>query len=454
MTRRPPAGPLPAVVVAAVVLAGVGAAGGPAEGRIDPAGRGDGPHAAVDALDSPPATTGVQQPPPGWPRAPDVSAASFLLLEAGTGQVVAERASSQRRPVASTVKVLTAITVLRRTSLDDTLTAGEEVTALPPGAAGVGLESGDTWVVEDLLEGLVARSGNDAAWTLAVGVGGGIDDFTDLMRRDAAALGVEGARISTPTGLEDRNRLSARDLAVITRVAMGDERFAAIAGRSEIELPGVGVVASRNELLASYPGATGVKTGYTAAAGRCLVAAAERDGVRLVAIVLGSEGARGHFDDAAALLDFGFERLSPVQATGSGPEIELRRPGGWIPLDAAPAAYLVPRDDLAGPPATSIAVDGDGGREPTGASVVRQVTFPTETTAENGAGDGPGGSVRVVWRGREIGEVALRADVSSSEAGDGAGVAAWLTDRAYASLRAAAGRGILPSALEGGEPAP
>lgn len=381
----------------------------------------------------PPTSIGAAQPPASWPQPPRLSADAYVLADLDTGQVLAAGAPDERRPVASTVKVLTALTVLQRADLDRQVTVGPEVDGFAADAAGVGLDAGETWSVEDLLEGLVARSGNDAAAALAVAVGGGTDGFVQAMRRDAAALGVEGATIVEVDGLDDRNRLSARDLLVLTRVAMDDPRFAAVAARPVVELPGLGAVQSRNELLSTYPGADGVKTGYTAASGRCLIASAQRDGRHLVAVVLGSEGPTGHFADARALLDHGFATFTGVPIAGPGPELRIKVAGGWVDLQADPA--------VTGGDQVSLSAPAGGGQ------LTRRVDLPDRVATAVTA------TQEFRWAEVTIGSVPLRGERGASDHTGGAALGAWLVDSAYAAMRAASDEGLWPEGPAGEETA-
>lgn len=384
------------------------------------------PVAAQEPL-RPPVAIGAAWPPAGWPPAPSVSADAYLLADLATGQVLAARAPDERRPVASTVKILTAVTVLRRMGLADAVTVGPEVDGFAADAAGVGLDPGDTWSVEDLLEGLVARSGNDAAAALAVAIGGDIPGFVEEMRRDATALGLAELTLTEPDGLDDGNRLSARDLLVLTRVAMDDERFSAIAARSVVELPELGAIESRNTLLSEYPGADGVKTGYTAASGRCIVASAQRDGHRLVAVVLGSAGVTGHFADARTLLDHGFATFAAVPLAGPGPEVRLKVAGGWVGLDVDPAARALERVDLLVPE-----VD---------AQVAHRAELPGSIDGQVSA------TLAVSWNGSEVGAVPLRGDAATDRPG-APGLGAWLVDRTYAAMRTATDGDLWPPIAE------
>lgn len=374
---------------------------------------------------------GEEQPPPGWPTPPPLTAAAHIALDVGTGQVLAADNADEPRLVASTIKILTALSVLRRTSPDDVVTVGREVVGLPWYAAGVGLEPGARWTVEELLTGLIARSGNDAALALAVHVGGSVDDFVDLMRQDADALGLDGSGIRTPHGLGDRDRMSARDLATVARVLLRDPILAEISAQATVRLPGIGRIASRNELLGAYPGADGLKTGYTIAAGRCLIASATRDGRQALVVVLGSADPTGHFDDSRALLDHAFDRFESVRFTRSDADLELRRAGRWVELAAPPVELLVPD----GRPRLDL-----------------EVHLPVEVQADEEVAAIAG------WEGHELARTVLERvpderdpatpDVDRREDAvrDAPQVGGWMVERTYAAMRAATRGGAWPTA--------
>ena len=397
MSRRP--GPRSAGLVAAIALA--------LTATLVPAA------AAQPAL-RPPPQPAVTDPPPGWPAPPAVQAASYLVVDQATGQVLAERDPDTPRAVASTVKILTAITVLRHRNLDDVVTVGDEVEGV--GGASVGLRPGDRWTIAQLLDGLVARSGNDAAVALAAAVGGSVDGFMTMMRSNAQALGITDAVLDTPNGLEDRNRLSARDLAVLARTAMADPRFRSIAGHAVVDLPGIGRIATRDELLDSYPGATGIKTGYTDEAGYCLVASAKRAGHEVIAVVLDSPTPASRFTDATALLDHAFGDFG-VQQTGA--VRRLRRAGQWVTLRRDDLGIFVPQG---GPP----------------------LQVPNPLPAEIPA-DGADDTLLATWRGHRLATLGVQLDVPPRPAATGgAGLGRWLSDRAYAAMRAAVADGLWP----------
>lgn len=350
----------------------------------------------------PPEPPLVTEVPAGWPQPPEVSAEAWVLADVATGQILAEHQGDERRPVASTVKVLTALTVLDRAEVDDTVVVGEEVEV---GGASVGLSPGDEWTVEELLDGLLIRSGNDAAEALAVHVAGDMEAFVEQMAADAAALGLEEVVITEASGLDDGNELSARDLAVLARVALQDPDLRELLARETTELPGRGTVVTRNELLGDYPGATGVKTGFTDAAGYALVGSAERNGVELVAVVLGSDEDPARFVDATRLLDHGFETYEPVTLEAAW---ELPVAGGRRSLTAGPVPVVVPEG-------FDVALDGVPPARPL---VGRQ-------------------EVEVLADGAVLATVPVEVDGGPTPASGTAALGRVLVDEAYAGMRAA-----------------
>ncbi len=277
-------------------------------------------------------------PPAGWPTPEGLDAAAYLLVDADTGQPLVASRADDRRPVASTLKLLTAYSVITRVDLDEEVTVGDEIEV---GGSGVGLEPGDTWTVEELLAALLPRSGNDAAEALAVHVGGDREAFLRLMEEDAAALGLGEISITAPSGLDDDTLLSARDLATISRAVLEFEELRDIVGQRVVTLPDSSPEENRNELIGDYPGATGLKTGFTTPAGFSLVASAEAGGRELVAVVLGADEDPARFEIATALLDHGFEHTLRTEV---GTEVALHRAGGQQTFVVDPLELTVPED--------------------------------------------------------------------------------------------------------------
>ena len=189
-------------------------------------------------------------------------------------------------------------------------------TAAGVGYSEVGLVAGeDPWTVEQLLGGLMLRSGNDAAVALAEHLGGSVEGFSALMNAKVEALGLQNTSFANPHGLDATDHYtSARDLLAIARAAMALPTFEELVRAPEVAIPrgprGENRAnTNKNRLLTEYEGALGIKTGFTSKAGLTMAAAAERDGRRLYAVVLGSNG---HYADVMRLFDYGFEAFEPV----------------------------------------------------------------------------------------------------------------------------------------------
>jgi len=236
---------------------------------------------------------------------------SLILLEGSTGQVIAARDAERRRPIASAVKLVTALAVIEALPPGTIIVVGEEARDIE--GSSYGLRVGEVRTVEDLLVGLLLRSGNDAAVVLAHAVDGSESAFVLRMQEVLKNLGID-ALPSSASGLTEADALSAAELAIVSRAALAEPRIRAIVGMAELELDGE-VVENRNLFVAQFAGATGLKTGFTSAAGYTLSAAAERDGRELVAIVLGAPDDAARRIIATRLLEFGFDqtRLVPVE---------------------------------------------------------------------------------------------------------------------------------------------
>lgn len=231
---------------------------------------------------------------------------ALLLIDRTAGVSLVERDADELRIVASTVKMLTALTVVQHAALDDPVRISR-ASASTFGAR-IGVRAGEEYSVGVLLEGMMIRSGNDAALALAEHVAGSREDFVELMRREAQRLGLTGAVIEDPSGLADSNRLSARHLATIADALLADPTLKAASAKEFFTLGAGQALPNRNLLMSRYPDATGIKTGFTTRAGNALVASAERDGRELVVVVLGAGNDPARFVHAEQLLEHGFAR--------------------------------------------------------------------------------------------------------------------------------------------------
>jgi D-alanyl-D-alanine carboxypeptidase (penicillin-binding protein 5/6) len=280
---------------------------------------------------------------------PRIGALSAVLADLDDGQVMFAKAPEIRRPIASLTKVMTALIVLDRLALDEVVVVSPDAVFEDDdfGASStLGLRAGERRTVRELLDALMLQSANDAAVALAIEVSGSQQRFVELMNGRAHSLGLRDTVFFSPNGLDDRGRSTARDLLALTRAAASQPGFSRIVGSRFRTIPSPSGpprrVQNRNALLWLYPGATGVKTGYTAGAGFCLIATAERDGRRLVAIVLGDRDEP--FSDAAALLDHGFEGFRQETFVHAGEAIgTVAIRGGAVPVAAERAVTaLVP----------------------------------------------------------------------------------------------------------------
>jgi D-alanyl-D-alanine carboxypeptidase (penicillin-binding protein 5/6) len=243
----------------------------------------------------------------------EVSAAAAILVDADTGEVIFSRNPDEPRPPASITKILTALVILERGRLADTVTVS--LTAARVGGHRLGLRAGQRVSLEDLLAAILIQSANDAAAAAAEHVGHGLAGFVAMMNARARELGMHNSHFANPHGLDEPDHLTtARDMALLTRVALEHPLFARLVRIQEFRLtvwqparrglvPRSRIIQSHNKLLGRLEGADGVKTGYTGGAGQCLVASASRGGQRMLAVLLNDPR---RWMDAATLLEFGF----------------------------------------------------------------------------------------------------------------------------------------------------
>lgn len=243
---------------------------------------------------------------------PDGPATAWLVADMDTGEVLAGRGENETHPPASTIKTLLAQVVLDEVPLDATIVATEEDTEVECNCAGVA--PGQTYTARQLLDGLLLASGNDAANTLARMLGG-TDAAVAKMNARAAQLGAQATSAGSPSGIDGPEIAiwsTPHDLALIFRGAMSNPVFAEIVAQPTAVFPtrtGQRVLVNQNEMMARYPGMLGGKTGYTDLARKTYVGAAQRGDRRLVVVLmygLVKEGGPTYWDQASALLDWGF----------------------------------------------------------------------------------------------------------------------------------------------------
>jgi D-alanyl-D-alanine carboxypeptidase (penicillin-binding protein 5/6) len=239
---------------------------------------------------------------------PAVNARGAVLMDAASGRILWERNGDKRLPMASTTKIMTALVALKYGDPDEKIKVRANTTRIE--GSSIWLEEGEVLTLTQLLYGLMLRSGNDAAETIAQAVAGDVDSFVDLMNRTARELGADDTHFVNPHGLPaDDHYTTARDLAVITRAALEVPLFREIVACEHKVIPWRGhpydrAMRNKNRLLWELPGCTGVKIGYTKQAGRCLSASAMRNGMELIAVVLDCPS---YFETCAAILEYGFD---------------------------------------------------------------------------------------------------------------------------------------------------
>ena len=234
-----------------------------------------------------------------------VSAEYACVIDAQTGRVIYEKNAYSTHSMASTTKIMTALVALENGNLNDIVTVGKNAAGCE--GTSLYLKAGDKVSLEDLLYGLMLRSGNDAAIAIAEHISGTTEKFATLMTSRAQTIGAKNTSFKNPNGLdEDGHYTTAYDLALITREALKNETFSEIVKtKSKQIMNGKQTVANHNKLLNAYEGCIGVKTGFTKKTGRCLVSSAIRNGIQIIAVTL---NAPNDWADHKNMLDFAFSQ--------------------------------------------------------------------------------------------------------------------------------------------------
>ena len=335
---------------------------------------------------------------------PELTAQAAILVEASTGRVLYEKNADDTHYPASMTKMMTCILGLEHNTPGTLVRVSGD--AYDTESSELGLAAGDSLRFSELLQGMMLVSDNAAAVVAAEYLGGDVDHFAAMMNAKAAALGMTGTHFANPNGLPDENHYStARDMMRLARYAWRNPEFRRIVGVQQKHIywqypRGKSVVAeTTNELLGVYPGMNGIKTGYTRAAGGCLAGAAERNGVELISIVMDTGEVEDRFAETAALLDYGFSRVTSAKL------LERQKAVRTIHVHSG-RDYKVqvrPAGDVRVP-----LLDGEGIRH---YSVSYDV--PRYTTAPVKAGD-EAGSLIVLYDGIEVERVPLIADYAVS----------------------------------------
>jgi len=237
---------------------------------------------------------------------PEISAESGLVVDINSGKIVFEKNSKEKMKIASLVKIMTAVVALEHKNLDERIVVSKKSAGV--GENTMGISEGEVYTLEELLYGLMLNSGNDSAYAISEGVAGNAEDFVDWMNIKAKELSLNDTEFFCPSGLNDETYSTAVDLVKLSRYAMQNEDFRRIVGTVDFELPYSErhkylYLENQTNLLTTYPGVGGIKTGYTEEAGYCLVTYAKNEGVELIGVVLNSVNRKF---DMLNLLNFGF----------------------------------------------------------------------------------------------------------------------------------------------------
>src|SRR5215210_7593301 len=355
--------------------------------------------------------SGASGPPPeeaggvSGPQAPEIEAQAWALVDTDSGFYLAGENPDEQLPMGSVTKIMTALVVLEEgVDLDEEVTISEEAESYVGSVySNVGLIAGERVTVRDLLMATMIPSGTDAAYALAEHVGGGsVGNFVEMMNDQASSMGLEDTNFETPAGLDTNGNYSTgRDLAKMTREALTYPLFAEIVDTKDATISTQNreiEFSNTNQLLSTYPPATGVKTGTTPQAGANLVASAEANDESYISVVLGAEDSEQRFRASEALLEYAFsnyDREPLVSQDEVYEELPLPyRPEETVELSAA--------EDVIG------VVDA-------ASEVERRVTTEEELPPSAEAGEELG-EVEVLVNGQRVGESPLVAREGYEEA--------------------------------------
>ena len=245
---------------------------------------------------------------------PQINARAAIIYDRTTKEIIWGKNELQKRPMASTTKIMTAIVVLENSNLSDVVTVSKK--AAGTGGSRLKISTGDKITINDLLYGLMLRSGNDAAVALAQHVGGSVEGFATLMNKKAKELGLSDTNFVTPHGLDNENHYTtAYELALLTDYALDNKTFSKIVNTKSTTISINGNsrnIYNTNELLGYMSGVNGVKTGFTNGAGRCLVTSCTRDNNQIITVVLGCDTKKQRTSDSTKLIEYAFKNYTRI----------------------------------------------------------------------------------------------------------------------------------------------
>lgn len=243
---------------------------------------------------------------------PELNARIALIYDRASGRIIYEKNGNKQTPMASTTKILTAIVTLENADLKETVTIESKAAGI--GGSRLGLKKNDKITVNDLLYGLMLRSGNDAAVALALHVGGSIEGFADMMNKKAEELGLTNSHFVVPHGLDNEGHYTtAYELAKMADYALNIPKFKEIVSSKSATIYINGypkAINNTNNLLGSVSGVYGVKTGFTNGAGRCLVSSCKRGELDIITVIIGADTNNQRTADTKELIEYAFNNFS------------------------------------------------------------------------------------------------------------------------------------------------
>lgn len=273
----------------------------------------------------------------------EVTSPNAILIDIESGKILYEKDAYSMVYPASTTKVLTAIMALESCNLNDTATASyNAVMSVPYDGTTAAIQVGETWTIEQLVQAMMVCSANEAANIIAEHIGGSTESFATMMNTRAKELGAKTTNFVNANGLHsDKHYTTVYDMAMITRYGMLNvPEFKKIANQKKFSLPNTSFYdkgdrnfTTTNKIIDPsssyyYEYATGIKTGYTSKALNCIVASAEKDGVELIVVVFGAQGASARTADVKELFNYGFEQLKSESFIAKGETVEELKVSG------------------------------------------------------------------------------------------------------------------------------
>lgn len=265
-------------------------------------------------------------------ESPRIPSGSAIVMDRITGRILYEKNAYIKRPIASTTKIMTAILALEKGKLSDIVTVSSRAAMV--GGSNINLMKNERLSLNDLLYGLMLNSGNDAAIAIAEHIGGSVENFAVMMTDKAHEIGAIDSWFKTPHGLDKEGHYStAYDLAVMANYALKNKKFAQIVSTKEAVIANGRRLTNTNEMLTGYPGADGVKTGYTGKAGRCLVTSVTRNNWQLISVILRSDSRHMRASDSSKILNYAFENYKFTNLNNFlVPEIKIKVNKGKVPF--------------------------------------------------------------------------------------------------------------------------